>query len=159
MRRELLRCAVGVTLLFGCSPVTQIDEPPPPDTSVPEYDEGFPMGWESWSTLTEAPILHTEDGEARELFYNTAASGARAGDFPEGAVLVKAQYRLEDGGKGPIKQLAVMIKGTGGEHNGWTFAVYDPASRKRKPFDPLVCAVCHSQRASNDYVFSDRSRL
>lgn len=156
------RVAASLMLLAAaCAPAIRdntkdaSEGPPPP----PPADPGFPTGWEEWHKINAAPILHPEVKEARDLYHNDKAAGSHQGPFPVGSVLVKAQRRLEGSQPGRLFQLAVMTKGTGRENGGWEFAVFDPDTRKAVPLDPDVCAICHGQRADNDFVFSDRSKL
>ena len=146
---------LGVTsFVLACSPGLPRNGGPDPKPETPTVDEGFPKGWSQWAKFNDAPIVREAEGEARDLHYNPKAAGTPTGPMAEGTVLVKAHYALHNGGKGALKHLSTMIKGAA----GWTYGVYT-AEGKKKTFNKDGCALCHTQRADNDFVFSDRSGL
>lgn len=160
--RSLVRAAALLALAFGCSPVTmdnrQADIEVLPDEL--ESDPGYPTGYEEWTKLNTAPIVHKDDGEARNLYANAKAKGSRKGPFPAGSVLVKAQAHLDNQGRpGPLFRLSVMTKGTGKANGGWEFATFDAETRKSEQIETEVCTICHAQRADSDFVFTDRSKF
>ena len=154
--KPVIPCCLSL-LILACSPVLPGPQPQGSTaTAAPARanDPGFPEGYSTWAKLNSAPITREDSGEVRELYRNDKAKGGADGRYPTGAIFVKAQHRLVGGRKGRVYQLAVMTKAGSGPYNGWTFSAYDPDTGKRRKADADVCAICHSQRASKDYIFS-----
>jgi hypothetical protein len=150
--------ALGIvfgSLILACSPAQSGgaagngdpgDKPILITAPEPTADPGFPADWDQWDKLNE--VTREGAGELRHLFANAAATAA---PYPTGSVLIKAHYRLNAGAKGALFQLSVMKK-TG---DGWEWEAYAP-NGSRRTADAEVCAMCHSQRAETDFVFSAR---
>ena len=122
----------------------------------PNADPGYPAGFSGWSRFNVQTIFRAEPSEARDLYYNRVASASQSGAFPQGTVLVKAQHTVSGTQKGALFKLSVMTKGTGGSYAGWDFSAYDSKTGKKFDVDQDGCALCHGQRADNDFVFSYR---
>jgi hypothetical protein len=165
--RALCLCIVAVfaVSLSACSPGyrsnrnTRNTRSKSNKTTSVSTETGYPNGYESWFRFNLKTVIRDEPEEARDLYYNQLARGANTGSFPQGSVLVKAHYTLLDGRKSTLFKLSVMTKDNGPENSGWQFSVYDPKTGKRIQDDTIACAICHSQRSSNDHVFSERSGI
>ncbi|HIA03037.1 MAG TPA: hypothetical protein EYN06_09145 [Myxococcales bacterium] len=162
--RALCLCIVAVfaVSLLACSPGYRSSRSAKNNSKKPTSvitETGYPNGYENWFRFNLQTVIRDEPEEARDLYYNQMARGANTGSFPQGSVLVKAQYTLLDGRKSTLFKLSVMTKDNGSENGGWQFSVYDPKTGKRIQEDTFACAICHSQRSSKDHVFSERSGI
>jgi len=131
------------------------------DSGAVSGDSGFPEGYQGWQKVNKATIFREAEGEAREIYFSGfPSSSGVSGNFPEGTVLVKEQYRImKKGGdsleKGELFQISVM-KRSGAQETGWTFAAFDPFSRAA--LETEGCVFCHSKRKSFNYLFTDFSQ-
>ena len=162
--RALCLCIVAVfaVSLLACSPGYRSTRSTTNNSKKPTSiatETGYPSGYEKWFRFNLQTVIRDEPEEARDLYYNQTARGANTGSFPLGSVLVKAHYTLLDGRKSTLFKLSVMTKDNGPENGGWQFSVYDSKTGKRIQEDTIACAICHSQRSSNDHVFSERSGI
>lgn len=147
--------------LRGSATTPDEDPETPPAVPVVEAAKGsasFPAGFDQWRRLNDTIIERSEEGEARWLYVNEAASGVTAGTFPKGTVLVKVQHRLfvDKAGTaqvGDVYKIAAMEKTGVGPNGGWEFRAFDPETREELGGEAEACIVCHSQRASEDYTF------
>lgn len=123
------------------------------ETSKHTGDPDFPTDYLQWAKVNDATIVREDEGVARELYTNPRP------DLGVDTVLVKEQYRLEGGAKGPLEFIAVMRRTGRGEAGGWAFQVFDPTTHQQLTRDATACVGCHTLQADADYLFSERSAL
>ena len=110
-------------------------------------DKAFPRGWSGWAKITDKIVVRKERERAFTLHHNSKGGG---GTYPAGTTLVKAEYTLAGDTKGDLVQLSVMHKVA----EGWQYEAFTP-SGKRLELEAEACQLCHIQRKSHDFVFSE----
>lgn len=153
--------AVGASCaLRGSATEPDPETPPAPDATVATAKGSalFPNGFEQWRKLNDTIIERSDEGEARWLYVNEAATTGTGGELPTGTVMVKVQHRLfvDKAGNaqiGDVYKIATMEKTGTGSTGGWEFRAFDPETHEELGGEAEACIVCHSQRASEDYTF------
>jgi hypothetical protein len=148
---RLLALATSAALLAACS-----------DPESPDPAPSFPADYAS-SYVEVRGCRKSADHELEFVRVLADASAAepyveRAGDFPEGAVVLKEQYDVGDETcSGRISQWTAMRKKpTATEHLGWAWQRVD-AERRVLETNELGCAACHqgcTGAASAGYDFT-----
>ncbi|GIX31601.1 MAG: cytochrome c oxidase subunit III [Porticoccaceae bacterium] len=129
----------------------------------------YPEGYRNWThvksmVIEQGHALYESFGGIHHIYANESAlRGYRAGEFPDGSVLVfdLLEAQAEDHAlvEGPRKVLGVMVKdrtrfaATG----GWGFEGFaggDPNQRVVADKAAEACFACHAQQRERDYVFS-----
>ena len=78
---------------------------------------------------------------------------AKAGGYPDGAVIVKENY-APDGKKLGAITVMKRVKGYDPKHGGWFWAKYAPGGKVLAVGKAAGSIACHSQTEAQDYVFS-----
>ena len=128
---------------------------PKPSTQAPKVEGSpdFPTGYTSWRKVNAQTIVRPDEHIAREIYARSAPN------LGHGTVLVKEQYKLVGGAKGPLVEIDVMRRTGAPDNNGWSFAKYDPKTHARMGRDETACIGCHTLRADHDYLFEPKAKL
>lgn len=128
-------------------------------------------GYTGWSKVNSEPIsgdatgflgnVHGGPTGIREVFVNPIGKAVSDGEadlpYPKGTILVKESYDSDDGEKGKLKDLTIMVKRESGydsENGDWEYLSVS-ATQKIKSQGPIkMCINCHKAAESDDYVFS-----
>ncbi len=95
-------------------------------------------------------------GAVLRTFVNNIAYDAiqaKAGGYPDGAVIVKENY-APDGKKLGAITVMKKVKGYDPEHGDWFWAKYGPDGRVQASGKVASCIACHGRAKAQDYVFS-----
>lgn len=125
-------------------------------------------GYREWTANTATPVRgeHPE-GEYVQLFYNDTAKAAIDGEgvWPNDAIFVKDNYRVNHTGDGPGELAAITVMRKGG--GVWFWAQYEPdgsvSSTSRDNLvagtTDLTCVNCHMSVAWRDHVITRLARV
>lgn len=134
---RLLALATSAALLAACS-----------DPESPDPAPSFPVDYAA-SYVEVRGCRKSADHELEFVRVLADASAVepyveRAGDFPEGAVVLKEQYDSGDETcSGPISQwTAMQKKAAAAEHLGWAWQRVD-AERRVLDTNERSCSACH----------------
>lgn len=140
---RIVLIATLTTMLTAC--------PKGEDPNAPDKD--WPAQYQTWKKVNAETLIKEDEGVAREIYANSKP------DLGVGTVLVKEQYKLAEGAKGALTQVAVMKREAAeGPNNGWVFKAFDPNTKKAVG-DATACLGCHSLQAENNFVFSPKESL
>lgn len=131
---------------------------------LPPYPEGYRQWTHVKSVLISAGhASYAHSGGFHHIYANDKAeSGYRAGQFPEGSIIVVDWIAEQDEGgrfaEGPRQRVDVMIKDSGkyASTGGWGFERFKGDSRVDRMVKDVntECFACHASRKDNDLVFS-----
>ena len=119
--RALLLCC-GLALALGGCPLSPKPQPVKPR---PQLNPDWPANYRTWKKVNATTILNEDEEVAREIYSNGTPG------LGQGTVLVKEQYALANGAKGPLQFVAVMRRTGGSANNGWEFLAFDPRTKKK----------------------------
>jgi hypothetical protein len=129
--------------------------------------------YQDWMKINDEPVTGDEFGvlgEAhegaegfREIYINDAGKKVSKGKdkfpYPGGTIIVKESYSNNNGGKGDLNSLTVMIKRATGydvEHGNWEYMMVSPDNEVMAQGRLEMCISCHSAVSDSDWVFSNQ---
>jgi len=132
------------------------------------------MGYTSWMKVNREAITGDQTGVLgpahqgvegfREIFINKkgerVASGENSYPYPVGTVIVKESYTNNDGMKGDLDSLTVMVKRKTGydpDNNDWEYIMSSPGWDVAAQGRLEMCIGCHTAASDRDFVFWDSS--
>lgn len=118
-------------------------------------DARFPHGYTTapdWKKLTtKGPLYRPDVSVARDLYGRITPS------LGPGTILLKEEYRFENGLPDKMSVIGVMRRTTDPAHartGGWSFESYDPVTFHRLEEDTAACIGCHALQRDTDWRFA-----
>jgi hypothetical protein len=101
----------------------------------------------------------------REIYINKEGEKVSKGrdrfPYPVGTIIVKETYANDNGRKGDLEALTVMVKRGVGydiEHNNWEYMMVSPDDEVKAQGRVEMCIGCHAAAADTDWVFFNRRK-
>ena len=128
-------------------------------------------GYADWSKVNSEPIsgdatgflgsVHGGPKGIREIYVNSIGKAASDGNadlpYPAGTIIVKESYDSDDGQKGKLKDLTIMVKresGYNSENGDWEYLSASATQKIKSQGLIKMCINCHTAAESDDYIFS-----
>ncbi len=163
MKRFIIMTVILAWITAGLFANGTNEDPTPTQTS--DFS-----GYSSWTKVNSKTITgdmfgvlggaHERAKGFREIFVNSTGKPVEFGEapypFPAGTIIVKESYKNNNGKKGALSNLTVMVKrekGYSEKYGDWEFILAN-ADGKIKTQGPLrSCITCHSKSKGKDYTF------
>ncbi len=138
------------------------------ETQVSDFD-----GYEKWMKVNKETITgdvfgvlgpaHAGAEGFREVYINKTGKKVSTGredfPYPMGTIIVKESYTNEDGKKGELTGLTVMIKRGGlydPDNGNWEYMMVTPENEVMAQGRVEMCIGCHAEATETDWVFNNR---
>lgn len=171
MQRNGVSLAVLIAVAAACAPADDAPEQPvadaaepaamaPDTTDVALWEHLQADGYRNWALWPGKGELYEgiePHGMRLTTYVNALALGALtngSATMPAGAIVVKENYMPDS----TLAAITVMHKVTGYApgHADWFWSKYFPDGTAEASGRVEMCQVCHSARASVDYLFTAR---
>ena len=161
IKRFLLLGAVILALVTCMSMGTD-----PNATQVDAFSD-----YSSWNKVNAEPVtgdttgflekVHGGPTGFREVFINAVGKPTSDGKvdlpYPTGTILVKETYKSDNGAKGKLKDLTIMVKrdpGYDSDNGDWEYLMVTASLRIRSQGRINMCIDCHAAGVMDAYVFT-----
>jgi len=131
-------------------------------------------GYLNWSKVNQVTITGDDTGVLgaaherakgfREIYVNDIGKSTayRESDYPYpvGSVIIKESYSADDGAKGILKSITIMVKREAGydpDNGDWEYAMTDENLKVSRQGKINMCISCHSVMSDKDFTFWDNT--
>ena len=116
-------------------------------------------GYSEWTLVDENVQSPSHNGAIKDIYANDIAAAAiESGTLPmpAGSIIVKENYKNNDGQKGDLAALTTMVKmpeGYDPEHGNWGYFKTAPDFTVNAEGKVSSCIECHLDAKDTDYLF------
>ncbi len=143
------------------------------EDATPTQTSDF-INYSSWAKVNSETITgdvtgvlgaaHERSKGFREIYVNETGLAVERGEadypFPEGTIIVKESFDNDNGSKGDLSNLTIMVKRESGyspDYGNWEYIMAKPDGTIAQQGSLSTCIRCHSKGDDKDYTFINSS--